>query len=109
VTEADKIDSVYNLQRRMASLPTISADEYAQTVATSLVPKREPLGAASSSGSIIAPKEELEEESDEIEDTDDDEVSGEINCCLFCTIASENLEANIKVSLIRWLRSFIWW
>jgi pre-60S factor REI1 len=85
-----QVDSVYNLKRRMASLPPISADTYADNVATSLVSsKQESLDAASSSS-----EEEHAEESDKFEDLIGEQV--QINCCLFCTKDSDSLETNLE-------------
>jgi pre-60S factor REI1 len=90
------VDSVYNLKRRMASLPPISADAYAENVATSLVSsKQESLDAASSSAVVRpSPEEERAEESDEFEDLIGEQA--QINCCLFCTKDSDSLETNLE-------------
>ena len=89
-------DSVYNLKRRMASLPPISADTYAENVATSLVSsKEESLDTASSSAVVRpSPEEERAEESGEFEDLIDEQA--QINCCLFCTKDSDSLETNLE-------------
>ncbi len=91
-----QVDSVYNLKRRMASLPPISADTYAENVATSLVSsKQESLDAASSSAVVKpSPEEERAEESDEFEDLIGKQA--QINCCLFCTKDSDSLETNLE-------------
>jgi len=90
------VDSVYNLKRRIASLPPISADTYAENVATSLVSsKQESLDAASSSAVVKpSPEEEPAEESDEFEDLIGEQA--QINCCLFCTKDSDSLETNLE-------------
>ena len=90
------VDSVYNLKRRMESLPPISADTYAENVATSLVSsKQESLDAASSSAVVRpSPEEERAEESDEFEDLISEQA--QINCCLFCTKDSDSLETNLE-------------
>jgi pre-60S factor REI1 len=90
------VDSVYNLKRRMASLPPISADTYAENVATSLVSsKQESLDAASSSAVVRpSPEEERAEESDEFEDLIGEQA--QINCCLFCTKDSDSPETNLE-------------
>jgi pre-60S factor REI1 len=80
----------------MASLPPISADMYAENMATSLVSsKQESLGATSSS-EVMRPSldEELAEVSDEFEDLVDEQA--QINSCLFCTKGSDNLESNLE-------------
>ena len=90
------VDSVYNLKRRMASLPPISADTYAENVATSLVSgKQESLGPASSSA-VLKPSldEELAEESDEFENHTGEQAH--INSCLFCTQVLDSLERNLE-------------
>lgn len=80
----------------MASLPPISADTYAENVATSLVSsKQESLDAASSSAVVKpSPEEERAEESDEFEDLIGEQA--QINCCLFCTKDSDSLETNLE-------------
>lgn len=90
------VDSVYNLKRRIASLPPISADSYAENVATSLVSnKQESLDAASSSAVVKpSPEEERAEESDEFEEPIGEQA--QINCCLFCTKDSDSLETNLE-------------
>lgn len=90
------VDSVYNLKRRVASLPPISADTYAKNVATSLVSsKQESLGAESSSTVVKpSPEEERAEESDEFEDLIGEQA--QITCCLFCTKDSDSLETNLE-------------
>ena len=90
------VDSVYNLKRRMTSLPPISANAYAENVATSLVSsKKKPLDAASSSAVVTpSPEEERPEESNEVEDLVGEQA--QINCCLFCTKDSDSLETNLE-------------
>ncbi|KAF2006633.1 hypothetical protein P154DRAFT_570020 [Amniculicola lignicola CBS 123094] len=92
---------VYNLKRRMASLSPISADTYAESVATSLVSnKQEASDAGSSSVAVTNPPEEESyeeepvEESDDIEDSMSEDVP--INRCLFCIIKSDTLETNFE-------------
>jgi pre-60S factor REI1 len=91
-----QVDSVYNLKRGIASLPPISADTYAENVATSLVSsKQESLDAAFSSAVVRpSPEEERAEESDEFEDLICEQAR--INCCLFCTKDSDSLETNLE-------------
>ena len=90
------VDSVYNLKRRMASLPPISANTYAENVATSLVSsKKKPLDAASSAAAVTpSPEEERAGASNEVEDLIGEQA--QINCCLFCTKDSDSLEANLE-------------
>jgi pre-60S factor REI1 len=90
------VDSVYNLKSRMVSLPPISADNYAENMATSLVSsKQESLDAASSSAVVRpSPEEERAGESDEGEDLIDEQTP--INRCLFCTKDSGSLETNLE-------------
>ncbi len=90
------VDSVYNLKRRVASLPSISAESYAENVATSLVSsKLESLDAASSPAPVRpSPEQERAEKNDEIEDL----IAGQaqINCCLFCIKDSDSVETNLE-------------
>ncbi|KAF2102335.1 hypothetical protein NA57DRAFT_54252 [Rhizodiscina lignyota] len=80
----------------MASLPPISADTYAENVATSLITgKQESLDAASSSAVVRpSPEEERAKESDKFEDLIGEQA--QINCCLFCTKDSDSLETNLE-------------
>jgi pre-60S factor REI1 len=90
------IDSVYNLKRRMASLPPNSADNYAENVATSLVSSKQESSDAASSSIMVnsSPEVEPEEESDEFEDATSEQA--QINSCLFCTKDSDSLETNLE-------------
>jgi pre-60S factor REI1 len=90
------VDSVYNLKRRMASLPPISADAYAENVATTLVSNKEESLDAPSSSAVVRPshEEERAEESDEFEDLIGEQ--DQINSCLFCTKNSDSLETNFE-------------
>ncbi|KAF7513472.1 hypothetical protein GJ744_008766 [Endocarpon pusillum] len=90
------VDSVYNLKHRMASLPPISADSYAENVATSLVSNKQESFDAVSTSAVVkpSPEEERAEESDGFEDLIG--VQAHINCCLFCTNDSDRLEGNLE-------------
>jgi pre-60S factor REI1 len=90
------VDSVYNLKRRIASLPPTSADSYAKSVATSLVSsKQESLDASSSSAAVRpSPEEERAEEIGELEDLIGEQAQS--NCCLFCYKDSDGPEINLK-------------
>ena len=77
-------------------MPPISAEEYAEKVATTLVSgKQESLDAVSSSAVVRpAPEEERAEDSDEFEHLIGEQA--QINCCIFCTKDSESLETNLE-------------
>lgn len=90
------VDSVYNLKLRIASLPPISADTYAENVITSLVSSKQESWDAASSSAVVrpSPEEERAEESDEFEDLIGEQA--QINRCLFCTEDSDSLETNLE-------------
>jgi pre-60S factor REI1 len=75
----------------MASLPPISADNYAQNVATSFVTSKSETAEAASSSEAVRPSldEELSDESNAFDEA-------QINNCLFCTKDSGSLETNLE-------------
>ncbi|KAF2835098.1 hypothetical protein M501DRAFT_1061077 [Patellaria atrata CBS 101060] len=87
---------VYNLRRRIASLPPISASNYAESVATSLVSsKQEPSDAPFSSAIVIpATEKKPADESDDFQDLIDEQA--QINRCLFCPRNSDSMETNLE-------------
>lgn len=89
-------DSVYNLKRRIAELPPIAADAYAENVATNLVTsKQNSLDAVSSSAAVKpSPKNKHIKQNEESEDDIDEH--DRVNCCLFCTKDSETQETNVE-------------
>lgn len=95
-TNGSLAGSVYNLKRRVASLPPISAEAYGENVTTSLVSsKQEPLDQSpSSSVENISAKGDPEERGDEVEASISER--SRINCCLFCTMESKTLETCLE-------------
>ncbi|KAI9805854.1 MAG: hypothetical protein M1825_000468 [Sarcosagium campestre] len=88
---------VYNLKRRMASLPPISADNYAENVATSLVlNKEESLDAASSSTAVRALPDDEEDTKDSAQYEGIVGEQVQTNSCLFCTKISDSQEINLE-------------
>lgn len=86
---------IYNLKRRMTSLPPISEDVYHDTVATTLVSNKTKASDAPSSSTTArtSPKEKSIEESD---DENPMEEQDQPNRCLFCTKDSTDLETNFE-------------
>lgn len=87
---------MYNLKRRMASLPPISADEYAESIATSLVLGKGETSSPSTDPAAKKPSPSMVGDADDVEVEQSTDEENQIERCMFCLEVLDSQGSNLE-------------